>query len=309
MYKVTEEDNVSQQDSSVKDGDLRHDESELTDSHPTGGESETVESEAAGEDIYHFNDTAHALRNTNVPLDTKAGLLGNADKQASHDTSLHQNVLSSEDPNAAPLAIGCPLLSVTNGLEGDQDCVQVEVFTDNKEPSCPHTKTYVPLPALEVTGKSPRQGHPENKTESTDETEHSNSDVQHSPQELKGELPVCLDNDLLNQGVCHLGDDAEDRFTADYNSRTITQEINILSRDLANLVAAPGDHYRLSEKSHVAYFTIDLVDPFFPKAIKDTAPPGLQNGDRPRAGWEKDLTMPHKTHRSNLDFKDASQKG
>ncbi|CAL8317668.1 unnamed protein product [Lota lota] len=296
VCEVTEEDNVPRQDSSVEDGESRHCEPALTDSHPTGGESETVASDAAGEELYHFNDAPRAPRH--VPS-------GDAKDQASRDTSLHQNVLSSESPLSAmpaapPLAIGGSLLCVTvSGLEGDQDCTHVEVFDDNQEPSCPHTKTCVPLPALEASGRSPLQGCPRNKTESTDGTEHSNSE-----EEIKAELPLCLDEDVLNRGLCHVGD----RCATDRNKLNIAQDIDALRRDLAHLVSVPGDHFLRSERSRLAYFTLDLVDPFFPRATKDTAPQGLRNGDRPGAVREKDLTMPHKTHRSTLDFKTRPKK-
>jgi len=308
VYKVTAEQNVPEQDSLLKDGDSQHYVSELTDSHPTVGESETVESEASAEDLYDFNGVTHVLRNTHVPPEAKTGLLGNADKQASHDTSpLHQNVLSSDGP-AAPLAIGQSLLCVTNVLEGDQDCAQVEVSDDNKEPSCPpDTKTCVILLTLEVTGDTPLQGHCENKTEYTEENKHSNCDEEHWIWELKEDLPACIENAPLNQGSSNLGDDTEDRIRTEYNARNITQEIDALSRDLVNLVTVPGDHFLLPETSRVAYFTLDIVDPFFPKATKDTAPLGLQNAYRP-AGWEEYLTMPHKTHRSHLDFKTRPKK-
>ena len=92
MYKVTAEDLVPQQDSSVADRDLRHGASELTDSPPTVVESETFESEAAGEEPYCLSDATHTLRNTHVPL-------GDAINQAPHETPLQQNVLcSSEGP-------------------------------------------------------------------------------------------------------------------------------------------------------------------------------------------------------------------
>ena len=293
MYKVTAEGRVPQQDSSVAGRDLRHAASELTDSPPTGVESEPVESEAAGEEL-----AAHTQRNTHVPL-------GDPINQASHETPLQQNVLwSSEGPAsampAAPLAVGSPCLCVTiTGLEGDQDCARVEVFDDNKEPSCPHTKTCVPLPALEAPGRSPlRCGH-QNKTQSADGTEHSISG-----EEIKGESPVSLDDDVLNRGLCRLGG----CFTTERNALDIARDIEALSRDLANLVSAPGDHFLHSERSRLLCFTLDLVDPFFPRATKDTAPQGLQNGARPGATREHDRTMPHKTHRSNFDFKTRPKK-
>ncbi|XP_056434488.1 alpha-protein kinase 2 isoform X1 [Gadus chalcogrammus] len=298
VYKVTAEDLVPQHDSSVADRDLRHGASELTDSPPTVVESETLESEAAGEEPYCLTDATHTLRNTHVPL-------GDAINQASHETPLQQNVLcSSEGPAsaipAAPLAIGSQHLCVTiNGLEGDQDFARVEVFDDNKEASCPHTKTCVPLPALEAPGRSPLRRCHQNKTQSTDGTEHSNSE-----EEIKGESPVSLDDDVLQRGLCHLGG----RFTTDRNALDINQDIEALSRELANLVSVPGAHFLHSEKRRLACFTLDLVDPFFPRATKDTAPQGLQNGDRPGAVGQEDLTMPHKMHRSNLDFKARPKK-
>ncbi|KAJ3605791.1 hypothetical protein NHX12_027835 [Muraenolepis orangiensis] len=297
VYKVTEEDDASQRDSSVQDGDLPRYAPWPTFSDLTGGEPETLQSEASGEDLDHFRNATHALRDTRTPPDVKAGLLGHADKQASRDTPLHHNVPSGEGPNSAmpvaPLGIGCLLLGVTGSLEGDQGCAdRVELFHDNKELSCPRTKTRVASPALESTDQSPLRDRGENKTAaSVGGTEHSKS----SPRELNEESPVCSDKDFSH--VCHIGDDTEG-----YNvQRSIAQEIDALSRDLANLVAVPGDRFLLSEKSRTAYFTLDLVDPFFPRATRETAPKGLQiTGDGHRAGREKDLTMPHKTHRSSL---------
>ena len=296
MYKVTAEDPVPPEDPPVADRDLRCGASVLTDdSHPV--ESERLESEAPGGEL-----TARTQRNTHVPL-------GDAINKASHETPLQKNVprWSSEDPApappAAPPTIGSPPLCVTvNGLEGDQDCGRVEVFDDNEEPSCPHTKTCVPLPALEAPGRSPlRHGHQNKTQQSADGTEHSNS-----AEVIKGESPVGSDDGVLHRGLCRSGD----RPTTDRDvALDIAQDIEALSRDLANLVSVPGDHFLLSEKSRRACFTLDLVGPFFPRASKDTAPQGLQNGARPGAvDEEEDLTMPHKTHRSTFDFKTRPKK-
>ncbi|CAL8327295.1 unnamed protein product [Boreogadus saida] len=290
---------LTERDPSVADRDVRRGASELTDSPPTVVESETLESEAAaGEEPHRLSDATHAPRNTHVPP-------GDAVNQASRETPPQQKVLcSSEGPApaiaAAPLAIGSQHLCVTiNGLEGDQDFARVEVFDVNKEASCPHTKTCVPLPALEAPGRSPLRRCHQNKTQSTDGTEHSNSE-----EEIKGESPVSLDDDVLRRGLCRLGG----RFTTDRKALDINQDIEAFSRELANLVSVPGDHFLHSEKRRLACFTLDLVDPFFPRATKDTAPQGLQSGDRPGPVGQEDLTMPHKMHRSNLDFKARPKK-
>lgn len=94
-------------------------------------------------------------------------------------------------------------------------------------------------------------------------------------------------------------DTAESFFTV----RTITEDINDLSKELSNLAFVPADHFIISEEKHIAVFTLDLNDPFVPRTAKPVVK--SENTALSQEGAEK---MPHKTHKTTLENKPRPKK-
>ncbi|XP_017263380.1 alpha-protein kinase 2 [Kryptolebias marmoratus] len=81
---------------------------------------------------------------------------------------------------------------------------------------------------------------------------------------------------------------------------TVTEEITNLSRELVNFAFLPLDHFVISENNRVAYFTLDIDDPFIPRPATPTFKPTELEG--------LELKMPHKTHKNPAESKARSKK-
>lgn len=90
-------------------------------------------------------------------------------------------------------------------------------------------------------------------------------------------------------------DPAEIFFT---ERRATTENIHQLSKELSDLAFVPADHFIISKEKHIAVFTLDLNDPFAPRA-KQT-PTAVKS-----KGAEK---MPHKSYKSASENKSRSKK-
>lgn len=90
-------------------------------------------------------------------------------------------------------------------------------------------------------------------------------------------------------------DPAEIFFT---ERRAGAENIHQLSEELSDLAFVPADHFIISEEKHIAVFTLDLNDPFAPRA-KQT-PTAVKS-----KGAEK---MPHKSYKSASENKSRSKK-
>uniref|UniRef100_UPI0037E86257 alpha-protein kinase 2 n=1 Tax=Semicossyphus pulcher TaxID=241346 RepID=UPI0037E86257 len=179
----------------------------------------------------------------------------------------------------APLAIGSSFICRTSSsLDGDQTCAKRNL-NDNRGLSCGHIQPCALWPTLDgITGKQSLEGDEDlvNKKENTVESSEKSSS--------EGQL-------VSNTECC---------FTA---RKTVTEEINDISRELSNLAVVPAGHFIISEKDRVAYFTLDLNDPFVSRPIDTDVRFGKAELNHKTA--EK---MPHKTHKSTSEGKTRSKK-
>lgn len=175
----------------------------------------------------------------------------------------------------APLSIGpSPVCQTNSILEGDQTCA-LRSLNDNSELSCDHVQPCVLWPTSGgITDKASVEGDEKNTIESS----------------LEGQCK-------------HVGDGSMCFLT---KRKTITEEINDLSRVISNLAVVPADHFIISEEKHVAFITLELNDPFLSRPTKPITTDS--QSEKPELNQETDEKMPHKTHRKTSESKTRPKK-
>lgn len=173
----------------------------------------------------------------------------------------------------APLSVGpSPVCQTSSSLEGDQTCA-LRSLSDNSELSCDHVQPCVLWPTSGgITDKESLEGD----------------------EELFYKEKNTIESSLEGQSK-HVGDASVCFLT---KRKTISEEINDLSRVLSNLAVFPADHLIIAEEKHVAFITLELNDPFLSRAAKPTT--ADRQSEKPELNQETDEKMPHKT-RSKKD--------
>lgn len=275
-----------------------------------------VESECT-EGLEHLTDlhflNTHTLTNTHVPAeDAPPGGDTNLRAHVSCDTSQDLHKACQEEPERGSPQFIMPLASLcigpsfyhqtnTSTLGGDQ--ANKSSLNDILWP------TYV-----EIIDKPPLGSQEEKLLIDSEENTISSSERSSSDEE-KGELTI-YSNQFLNKDSSNSslsGENTKDWSLSDSKTITTSQEINDLSRELSNLVPVPEDHFLVSEKDCIAYFTLDLVDPLISRTTKriTTTTTGLQSGQAAEqlfgSDQKRDSKMPHKTHKSCNKHHHAAQ--
>lgn len=237
--------------------------------------------------------TAHTLKDPHVQgVDTQPGYHINVRTHVSSDTSSDFDGAFQLEPKwgspkfimpLAPLGIDSSLLCQTSSnLKGDQTCAN-RSLNNNRDPSCDHILPCVLWPTSDGITDKPflesDEGLIHKKENTIDSSEKSS---------LEGQLD-------LNTAECFS--------TA---RKTITEEINDLSRELSNLAIVPADHFVISEENRVAIVTLDLKDPFASRTAKPIGK--AVKSEKAELNQKTAEKMPHKTHKSISESKTRSKK-
>lgn len=185
-----------------------------------------------------------------------------------------------------PLAPLSPLACWTSSsLEADQICAK-RSFNDNRDLCCDHAQPDFLWPTSDrITDKPPLKGDEEpihKKENAVDGAEKTSPDGQ-------------LDSHTDKTSECFLTE-----------SKTKIEDIHELSRELSNLAVVPADHFIISKTNRVAVITLDLYDPFVPKAAKPITTPELS--EKAELNQKTAEKMPHKTHKITSEGKTRSKK-
>nr|XP_046231797.1 alpha-protein kinase 2 [Scatophagus argus] len=228
--------------------------------------------------------TTHNPTDSHVPgVDTQPGLHISVPTHVSSDTSPDLDRGCELEPQwgspkfimpLAPLGIDSSLICRTSrSLKGDQTCVT----TCASDLCCDHVQPCIPWPTSDgITDKHSLEGD--------EELFHKSEDT------IDSAVPSPEGHLDLNTAECS--------FTV---RKTVTEEINDLSRELSNLTVIPADHFIISEEKHVAIVTLDFDDPFVSRAPKLIASAVQFN-------QETAEKMPHRIHKSTSESKARSKK-
>ncbi|KAK5852184.1 hypothetical protein PBY51_023673 [Eleginops maclovinus] len=169
----------------------------------------------------------------------------------------------------APLDICSSLLCRTNcSLEGDQASLN-----DNTDLGCGHVQRCILWPTLDGI---------------TDQTSLDDDELIHR----KENTTKSAEKSSTNRKPSFV--------TA---RKIIIEEIHDLSKELSHLADVPADHFIVSERNRIAFITLDLNDPFVPRAVKPIAK-AIQS----QLSQKTAETMPHKTHKCTSESKARSKK-
>lgn len=271
MCEVTDERRVSQASSVVEQEAKR-----------TLGLAEVDREGTDSSTDLHFP-TTHAARDSNVPgVDPQPGLHFDARVHVSPDTVPDFDGACQLEPQRGspefimPVA---PLVYRTScSLEGDQICTK-RSLNDNRGLRCDHVQPRILWPTSDgITDKQSLEGD----------------------EGLIHEKENTIDSSPEGQPD---SDTAECFFTA---GKRATEEINDLGRELSNLAAVPADRFIISEKSRVAFITLDLNDPFVSRAAKPIAT-GVKS-EKAELSQKTAEKMPHKTYKSTAESKARPKK-
>lgn len=241
-------------------------------------QSNFVGTDRKGPDL-HFHTTRTRTISPVQGVDTQPGPQINVHTHVLSDTSPDVDRACQLEPQwecpkfitpVAPLGISSSLVCQKHsGASGDHICAKRSP-NETRDLQCDHLQPCIPDPISDgITSKTLVH-----KKENSIDIAEISSPERH--QEL---------------------DTAESFFTV----RTITEDINDLSKELSNLAFVPADHFIISEEKQIAVFTLDLNDPFVPRTAKPV--PTTVESENTALSQEVAEKMPHKTHKTALENK------
>ncbi|XP_035810059.2 alpha-protein kinase 2 isoform X2 [Amphiprion ocellaris] len=223
--------------------------------------------------------STHTLRNSHVPgVDTQPGRHINVHTHVSFDSLPDLDGACQVEPEwgspkfimpLAPLCFGSSLVCrASSSLEGDQNCDK-RSLNDNRGFICDHVQHCALWPTPDgITDKPSLEGD--------EELNHNTENKVNTAEESSPDGLLDLTGD-----------------TAECTARkSITEDSNDLSRELANFSVFPSDPFFISEEKRIACITLDINDPFVSRPAKPITQPELN--------WKTTEKMPHKT-RSKKD--------